>query len=462
METTQITQTIFREYDIRGIYETELDEKTVKLIGYFLGVYICRQTKGGAVAVGYDAREHGVVLGGYLTSGLNMAGCHVLDMGMVATGVNYFAGYYEFDGIKTDATVMITGSHNPPQYNGFKITVDNKPFFGDDIYTLGETIVKNQQTAIADNTKATTIDVKTKYIEYMTKEFRDLRDMPQKFVFDCGHGVANTVLEQILQKLNINYKILYGDPDGTFPAHHPDPSEEKNLSDIKQELKADSVYGFAYDGDADRVAFLTKKQNIKPDMLAIILAKSLKNPTVIGEVKCSSVMYDTIEKNGGKTIMAKTGHSNLKVAIKKHKADFAVEVSGHLFFADRFFGFDDAVYATFRIMELINQGIDIDGQIASFDEIYNTDEIKIHTTEDTKFKIMDNIGDILDTDKNLKPQIKSIIDIDGYRINFTDGWALVRASNTTPVIVTRYESTKKENLTIYQEFVENLIKRATF
>ncbi len=460
MQTNQISKTIFREYDIRGVYEQELNEKTVKLIGYYLGLQIRKRTKQAIVAVGYDARIHGINLLEYLTSGLNMSNCKVLNMGMVATGVNYFSGYFEFESMQPNSTIMITGSHNPPLYNGFKITINNKPFFGDDIYTLGDVVEKNQDKIIPTDSRCVKIDVKSAYINYITKKFYHLKGMKEKFVFDCGSGVANTVLENILQNLKLNYKILFGQPDGSFPYHHPDPSEEKNLKDIKQELTGEKQYGFAYDGDADRVAFLTSKQNIKIDMLSVLLAKQIKNPTVIGEVKCSKVMYDEIEKNGGKTVMAKTGHSNLKVAIKKHKAHLAVEVSGHLFFADRYFGFDDAIYATFRILELIKQGVDIDKSLEKLNKVYNTPEIKIETTELEKFKILENIGKILKNKNNLPLKIINIVDIDGYRINFEHGWALVRASNTTPVIVTRYESTKKENLIIYEKFIKNLLQEA--
>jgi len=255
---------------------------------------------------------------------------------------------------------MITGSHNPPEYNGFKITVDRTPFFGDAIYALGDEVLADSQRVIADNTRTLDIDVKTPYIDFMLNEFAHLKGLEQKIVLDCGNGVAGTVVTDIFDALALDYRGLYCEPDGTFPNHHPDPSEEKNLSDLKAALAKEGDIGFAYDGDADRIAVLTHRHNIKGDQMALLFALGMENPTVIGEVKCSQVMYDELERRGAKTIMYKTGHSNLKVKMKETNADLACEVSGHIFFKHRYFGYDDAIYATLRMLELIAQGIDLD------------------------------------------------------------------------------------------------------
>ena len=447
-------KSIFREYDIRGIYEKELNETTVKKIGYFLGKKV--KEVGEYVAIGYDARTHSPVLAGWLTSGFNKAGVKVLDMGMVATPVNYFSNYQSFQGVTPSASVMITGSHNPPEYNGFKITLDKKPFFGEDIYSLGDEILASD-IYIEDDESFQAIDAKDRYIAYMVEEFKDLKGLDKKLVFDCGNGVASTVLEDILKGIGLEYKGMYCEPDGTFPNHHPDPSVEENLKDIKEKLEGEFDLGFAYDGDADRIAVLTKEFNIKGDELALIFAKTFKNPTIIGEVKCSQVMYDEINKFG-RAVMYKTGHSNLKVKIKELDATLAAEVSGHIFFNDRYFGYDDAIYATLRVLELVKNGIDLDDQMQSLPKTYSTDEIKVKTTEEEKFAHIDRIKEALKNPPSNFPAIKEIVDVDGVRVIFDKGWGLVRASNTTPVLVTRFESTDKEELKKYQSSLNSLIE----
>jgi len=448
-------KSIFREYDIRGIFEKELNEQTVKLIGYFLGLKV--KEVGLYVAIGYDARTHSPILEKWLISGFNASGVKVLSMGLVATPVNYFANYQEFDGITPSASVMITGSHNPPEYNGFKITLDKAPFFSDDIYLLGDMIEKNLNMTIEDSENSTFIDAKDRYISYMIKEFQNLKGLDKKIIFDCGNGVAGVVLNDIADGLELDYDGLYCEPDGTFPNHHPDPSEQENLKDILEKLKGDYELGFAYDGDADRIAVLTKKNNIKGDELALIFARTMTNPTIIGEVKCSQVMYDEINKIG-KAVMYKTGHSNLKVKIKELDADLAAEVSGHIFFNDRYFGYDDAIYATLRVLELIINGTDLDKEMDLIPHTYSTDEIKVQTTEEEKFAHMDRIKEALKNPPSDFPVIKEIVDVDGVRVIFEDGWGLVRPSNTTPVLVTRFESTDESKVKLYQEKLNEIIK----
>ncbi len=452
-----INKSIFREYDIRGIFDKELNEQSVKLIGYHLGQKIPGNK---VVSIGYDARSHSPILQDYLTSGLNAAGCEVLDMGMVATPVNYYSNYIDFDGKQPDASIMITGSHNPSEYNGFKITVNRLPFFGEAIYTLGDEILADQSRDIPDDTGRTQIDVKTPYVDFMIKAFEHLRGMKQHILVDAGNGVADTVLSRIFEGLDLHFDGLYLEPDGTFPNHHPDPSEEKNLADIKALLAQKGDIAFAYDGDADRIAVLTHKYNIKGDQMALLYAMGMDHPTVIGEVKCSQVMYDELERRGAKAIMYKTGHSNLKVKMKETNADLACEVSGHIFFKHRYFGYDDAIYATLRMLELLHEGVDLDKELDALPQVYSTDELKIETTEEQKFKIIDKIKLLLQDPPSNFPHIKNIIDVDGVRINFDKGWGLVRASNTTPVLVTRFESTDKEEAKRYEEAVNALIDTA--
>ncbi len=448
---------VFREYDIRGIFEKELNEKSVKLIGYFLGLRI--KKVGEWVAVGYDARVHSPILFNYLTSGLNKAGVKVLGMGLVPTPVNYFSNYTEFDGITPSASIMITGSHNPKEYNGFKITVNKKPFFGEDIYSLAKEVEENTDLEIEDDASFVPIDAKEKYIDFIVKEFDFLRGFDKKIAFDCGNGAAGVVIEPIAKRLNLNYEALFCEPDGNFPNHHPDPTIEENLKDIKAFLEKDVQVGFAYDGDADRIAVLTKKHNIKGDELALLFAKGMENPIVVGEVKCSQVMYDEINKIG-KAVMYKTGHSNLKVKIKELNADLAAEVSGHIFFNDRYFGYDDGIYSTFRVLELLYKGIDLDEEMDRLPKTFSTEEIKVKATEESKFQIIENLKKLLKNPPSDFPKIKEIIEIDGVRVVFEEGWGLVRASNTTPILVTRFESSNKEKAKLYEKKLNELIEKA--
>lgn len=449
---------IYREYDIRGIFDEELGEDTVKKIGFYLANALLQKDKEARfISVGYDARTHSPVLKDWLVSGINAAGLKVLDMGMVPTPVNYFSNYIDFEGRRVDGSVMITGSHNPPQYNGFKITLKKDPFFGEEIYALGQKVTADKNT-IKDDTSAVAIDAKGRYIDYMIQAFSHLRLANKQFVFDCGNGVAGVVLRQILDGLGIKHEILFETPDGTFPNHHPDPSDEHNLEDIKQALSGGRFdFGFAYDGDADRIALLSRQYNFKGDILAIFFSKFMDRPTVIGEVKCSQVMYDTINAYG-KAIMYKTGHSNLKVKIKETNADFAAEVSGHLFFNDRYFGYDDAIYATLRTLELIDKGFDFDAAYEALPHVYVTPEINITVTEESKFAMIDDLKAALEHPPSYMPPIKEIITIDGIRVVFEKGWGLVRASNTTPKLVTRFEAETMDEAQLYQEALMRVLK----
>ena len=446
---------IYREYDIRGIFEKELNEDTVTKIGYALSQHI----DGEYVAVGYDARSHSPALFEYLVAGLNAGGKTVLGMGLVPTPVNYFTNYQEWDGITPSASIMITGSHNPPEYNGLKITVDKAPFFSEDIYALGREIETMDFPEKVER-KVIEIDALERYKAFMIKEFAHLKGMKERIVYDCGNGVAGVSIVDIFEGLGLNAKGIYVDPDGTFPNHHPDPSDEHNLIDVKKLLEEEGDIAFAYDGDADRIAVLTHKNNIKGDQMALLYSMKMENPTVIGEVKCSQVMYDELEKRGAKVIMYKTGHSNIKVKMKETNADLACEVSGHIFFKNRYFGYDDAIYATFRMLELIKDGIDLDAELAKLPQVFSTEEIKVHTTEQEKFPLMDAIKKALQTPPADFPAIKEIIDVDGVRVIFDKGWGLVRASNTTPVLVTRFESTELAEAERYETALNAIITRA--
>jgi phosphomannomutase/phosphoglucomutase len=448
---------IFREYDIRGIFEKDLNEKSVKAIGYFLGKNISKI--GAQVGVGYDARTHSKKLFSWLVAGLTFADVKVKNMGLVPTPCNYFAGFFRGEN-RVGATIMITGSHNPPEYNGFKITLNRMPFFGADIEKLGREVANEyEKLKIWGDMTCEKIDTKDEYINFLVEHFQHLKDLKTKIVIDCGNGAAGVVVEELVKKLNLNAKILFAEPDGTFPNHHPDPTEEKNLQDIKKELASGKYdIGFAFDGDADRIAVLTQKNNFKGDELVIFYSKMLKNPQILGEVKCSQVMYDEINKRGH-AYMYKTGHSNLKMKMRETKIDIAAEVSGHIFFNDRYFGYDDAIYAMLRTLELLQNGMDLDEELSRLPKMYSTDELKIQTKESKKFRIIDKLKLFLQNPPKDFPKIKDIIAIDGVRVIFEDGWGLLRASNTTPVLVARFEAKSEEKMREYQKAMQEAVEK---
>ena len=457
-----ISKTLFRQYDIRGIVNKELNIENTKLIGYFLGLTIKEKSKSlPYIIVGYDVRTHSNMLFEALISGLNLASCKVLNIGLVATGVNYFASYQEYlinnITIKPNASIMITGSHNAKNYNGFKITINNEPFFADDLITLYERIINSKNIEIPSNLDFIKIDARKLYVDYMVNQFSHLKDFKVSFAIDCGNGVANTVLCDILNLLNLNYQGLHLEPDGEFPNHHPDPTNEKNLEDLKFLLKDNCNLGFAYDGDADRIAVLTQKYNIKGDMLALLFSKTMKNPVIIGEVTYSENIFKELNQTST-TIMNKTGYSNLRLKLKELNADLAAEVSGHIFFNDRYYGFDDAIYATFRVLELLYLGINLDEELDKLPKVYTSANIEIEVREDEKFEIIEKIEDKLNNIQRGFPIIKNILKIDGLRINFENGWALIRASNTNALIMTKYEATSFGTAIAYKKAVENLIQ----
>jgi phosphomannomutase/phosphoglucomutase len=305
------------------------------------------------------------------------------------------------------------------------------------------------------------IRARERYIEVLTEAFASLRGLNRRIVYDCGNGVAGTVLPEIFRRLEIDATGLCVEPDGTFPHHHPDPSVEANLADVKRALQSGEYdLAFAFDGDADRLAVLTPRHNIKGDQLALLYTLTMERPTVIGEVKCSQVMYDELERRGATAIMYKTGHSNLKVKIRESGADLACEVSGHIFFADRYYGYDDAIYAALRFLELLRAGIDPDAEIDALPPVYATEEIKLPATEEGKFRLVEKVRSLLEEPPAGFPAIREILTVDGLRIHFDRGWALVRASNTTPVLVTRYEAEDAATARHYREALEALVERA--
>lgn len=476
---------IFREYDIRGIFEKDLNQAVVFNVGRTLGLELKARGED-CISIGYDARTHSPILLSWLKSGFESEGIDVYELGLIPTPVAYFATFNTIDNVPCKNSVMITGSHNPPQYNGFKITLQNAPFYGEQIKNLGIKIVSELQShpfRESKSPKIHKIGALQAYIDFLTTQFESLRNFPYKIAVDCGNGVAGVAMKDILDSLHISYVPLFFEPDGTFPNHHPDPSEEENLHDIKRTMKDGQIpIGIAFDGDADRLALLSKNYSYKGDELAILFAREMASrgikPIVVGEVKCSSVMYDEIDKIG-KAVMYKTGHSNLKVKLKELNAHLAAEMSGHIFFKERYFGYDDAIYSAFRALELFlhHSPKEIESQIKSLPTMFSTPEEKIQSTEEQKFILIKNLKAMLcaiqsvqqsnnpPMPKELKnidisnfPLIREIIDIDGLRVVFHNGWGLLRASNTTPVLVSRFEADTRETALTYKQAMLTLLQ----
>ncbi len=430
---------IFREYDIRGLYGKELNEKSVKAIGFCLGQTMlekgCKN-----VSVGYDARYSADELYRYLVSGLNKAGIQIYNIGLVPTPLGYFSLY---EGMKFDANIMITGSHNPKDYNGFKITIGKESFFGAELKEFSKEVYKHLEDEIEENLEAQKYDILSLYVDFMCEQFSFLKDFNYKFAIDCSNGAAGVVIEPLVKALNLKAHIMFSNPDGQFPNHEPDPTEEKNLNAVKNFLNENQEYplAFAFDGDADRMVALSKTHIFCGDELCYLFAKNIPNPRILGEVKCSKNLFDEVAKFGT-IFMGKTGHSNIKKMMKEKDIDLAAEVSGHIFFKHRYFGYDDGIYAFLRALELVYKGFDLEAMIGALPKLYTTPEIKIPVSEEEKFKLVDEFKKAIE--RGALEGVKSLCEIDGARIDFGYGWALLRASNTSPYLITRFEAKSLE------------------
>lgn len=434
---------IFREYDIRGVVGKDFDTEFAQHLGQGFASFL--KSKGVAnlvVTVGYDARLSSPELCEALTRGLKMSGARVIQLGLVTTPISYFSMFHV-----PGATggIMITGSHNPPEYNGFKISAGKSTIFGAEIQELGKMI--DAKKFISGEGSVEKYDIFPEYVERYKKEFGTLPNV--NVVIDCGNGAAGCILTRLYTALGLKPKVLFEKPDGTFPNHHPDPTVEENLEDLKREVAAQKAkLGIGFDGDADRIGLID--ENGKPilgDELMVLVSRDILKTTpgakIIGDVKCSDRMFADVEKHGGKPIMWKTGHSLVKNKIKEEKAPFGGELSGHIFFADRNYGFDDALYAGLRIIEIVGKtGKTISELLSGLPTAWNTPEIRIDTTEEKKVQIVNRLRDIYS-----KPSERYKTNlIDGIRISFKDGWALARASNTQPVLVLRFESSSEAGL----------------
>ncbi|MDD2816226.1 MAG: phosphomannomutase/phosphoglucomutase [Thiotrichaceae bacterium] len=429
---------IFRAYDIRGIVGDTLTPEIVTQIGKSIGSEAeARGQK--TVVVARDGRLSGPSLIAALTEGLRAAGRDVIDIGMVPTPVLYFATHY----LKTGSGVMLTGSHNPPDYNGLKIMLGGDTLSGDAILALKTRIDKAQFVHGAG--KVEQQDIAQAYIERVTKDVKLSR--PFKVVVDCGNGVAGVLAPKLIRALGCEVIELFCEIDGKFPNHHPDPSQPKNLEDViaaVHQHKAD--LGLAFDGDGDRLGVIDSKGNvIWPDRQMMLYAGDIlkRNPgaKIIFDVKCSSHLGNSITQHGGTPVMWKTGHSFIKAKIKESGALLGGEMSGHIFFKERWYGFDDALYTAARLLEILSKDKRPPHEVfMDLPDAVNTPELKLDMREGEHFKFMQRIQD------SLRFEDAEISTIDGVRADFCDGWGLVRPSNTTPCLVFRFEADNEDAL----------------
>ncbi len=441
---------IFREYDIRGIAGKDMTAEDVELIGRGVGTYL--RTRGHTrLSVGRDCRTTSPGYAQKVISGLRAAGCDVTDIGVCPTPVFYFSIQH----LKMEGGVMVTASHNPKEYNGFKLCIDLDSIHGEQIQEIRK-IIEAGNFVHGDGALASA-DVTAAYRSFVENNINITR--PLKVGVDAGNGTAGVVAVPILESFNCEVHALYCEMDGTFPNHEADPTVAKNMQDLIATVKSKGLdVGIGYDGDGDRIGIIDENgRMIYGDKLIIIFAREIlsRQPgaTFISEVKCSQVMYDDIRRHGGRAIMWKTGHSRIKQKMKEEKAALAGEMSGHMFFADRYFGYDDAIYASCRLLEILsNTGKKVSELIADVPETFSTPEIRVECPDAKKFGVVERVTEHFRKTHN-------IIDIDGVRVLFDDGWGLVRASNTQPALVLRFEALSEKRLQEIRDLIESTLTK---
>jgi len=422
----QFHPSILRAYDIRGIYQQTLNDNDAFFIGKSFAT-IMHQAKLNKIVVASDGRLSSPALKQQLIRGLVASGLQVIDIGVGPTPMLYFGVYHQ----QADAGIMVTGSHNPGNHNGFKMTMGNNPFFGEQILQLAK--ISSQGDFVVGNGSATSIDIS---ISYCDRLLADLNlSKPLKVAFDAGNGAAGNIIDQLAKKLNCQTFLLYTQIDGNFPNHHPDPTVAKNLQDLISCVKKNGCdLGIAFDGDGDRIGVVDNLGNIIwGDQLLSFYATDIlqQHPqaSIIADVKASDSLFLAIKQAGGVPIMCKTGHSFIKAKIKETKALLAGEMSGHIFFADKYYGFDDALYAAIRLLNIASKQ-PLSELLKSLPTTYSTSEIRIECNEEIKFAVVDY----------LQSKLLDFNNIDGIRVSNSDGWWLLRASNTQPVLVVRCEA----------------------
>jgi phosphomannomutase/phosphoglucomutase len=442
---------IFKAYDIRGVVATQLTPETVELIGKVLGTMTI-EAKAKGLTVGYDGRLSSPELAKYLIKGILSTGCNVYEIGQVTTPMVYFANFE----LKTLSGVMITGSHNPPEYNGLKMVVGGETLSGDKIQQIRQRI--EQKNYVSGDGTHYHEDIINAYYNKITSDIKLSRKI--SLIIDAGNGAAGKYAPTLYRRLGCKVLGLYCEVDGNFPNHHPDPSQTKNLKDLVEALKVtDTEVGFAFDGDGDRLGVVTKNGNIiYPDRQMMLFAADIisKNPKakIIYDVKSSRLLAEWIKEHGGEPIMCKTGHSLVKAKIKETGALLAGEMSGHIFFNDRWYGVDDGVYAGARLLEILSMVDNPSELLNALPNCISTPELNIPVAEGEQHKIIEKL---LKTAKFAGA--KEVITIDGLRVEYPDGFGLVRASNTTPVLVLRFEANTSSALKRIQDQFRTILKK---
>ncbi|MHB9054070.1 MAG: phosphomannomutase/phosphoglucomutase [Thermoleophilia bacterium] len=448
--TKSVNPHIFREYDVRGLVGEDLDIETVELLGKGYGAYAKSFGYTEAV-IGRDNRPSSKPFRDALIAGITATGCDVIDAGELPTPAFYFS-LQEYG---KQAGVMITGSHNPPQYNGFKLCRGHGTIYGEEIQKLREIIEAGDFPK--GEGKVTEADPLPAYADYIAGNIK--LERPLKVVVDAGNGVGGKVAPGLLRRLGCEVVELYCGLDGNFPNHFPDPTVPANLEDLIATVASEKAdLGISFDGDADRIGAIADDGGIIwGDQLMILFSRDIlefhPGGTIIFEVKCSQALIDDIEAHGGKPLMWKTGHSLIEAKIREEKALLAGEMSGHIYFADRYFGFDDAIYAACRLVEYVaRKGVKLSAILAGIPRYYATPELRMESTDEEKFKIVDTVKQEFSRDNK-------IIDIDGVRVVFPDGWGLVRASNTSPVVVVRCEAKTPERRDEIEAMILDRLKK---
>jgi len=443
--------TIFREYDIRGVADTELLTPDIIDLGRGLGTLLQRKS-GRSITLGRDCRLSSPRLRDALLEGLVDSGCEVTDIGVVPTPLLYFSAVH----LEADGGVMITGSHNPSEFNGFKTVCGTGTLHGETIQEVRRII--ETRDFLHGHGSHDDMDVIPAYLDQVAPQFEFSRRV--KVVLDGGNGTAGPVVHRLFERLNCEVTELFFPMDGRFPNHHPDPTVPANLKHLRDAVHAQKAeLGIAFDGDSDRIGAVDENgEVIYGDMLLLIFGREIltRKPgaTFIGEVKCSQLLYDELKRLGGNPVMYKTGHSLIKAKMKEEHAELAGEMSGHMFFADRYFGYDDAIYAACRLIEIVaRSGQPLSAQFAGLPKLVSTPEIRVDCPDEVKFQVVERVA------ASFKKTHK-VIDIDGVRVLFEHGWGLLRASNTQPVLVMRFEAESEEWLKQYQRQVEAVLEEA--